>query len=70
MTNQNMLIDNSETFVSSLVSSYKKINAMIEIKGSEANIAPQKLDRLAISEMANMRIAELKILMILYIQVF
>lgn len=69
MTNQNILIDNSETFVRSFDSSYKKIKAMIDIKGREANMAPQKLLRFAISEIRNIRTAELNILMRLYIRI-
>lgn len=38
------------------------MKAMIEISGSEASIAPQKLERLAISEIVNIRIAEITIL--------
>lgn len=64
MTNQNMLMDNSETFVKSLVSSYRKMKAIIDINGSEAKMAPQKLERLAISEIAKMSTAEPIILMI------
>ena len=63
MTNQKILIDNSVTFVKSFVSSYRKIKAMMDMKGSEASIAPQKLERLAISEIAKINAAELMILM-------
>ena len=51
MTNQKIPIDNSDTFVRSLVSSYKKMKAMMEINGREAKMAPQRLDLLATSEM-------------------
>lgn len=56
-------MDNSDTLVKSLLSSYKKMKAMIEINGSDAKIAPQKLERFAISEIAKIRMAELTILM-------
>jgi len=62
MTNQNILIDKSEISVKSFVSSYKKIKAMIEINGSEAKIAPQKLLALEISEIRKMSSADATIL--------
>lgn len=40
----------------------------MDTSGSDAKIAPQKLERFAISEMAKMRMAEVRILMTLYIQ--
>lgn len=39
------------------------MKAMIEINGREAKIAPQKLDLLAISEIAKIKAADPRILM-------
>ncbi len=58
MTSQKISMDKLLTCLASFVSSYKKMKAIIEIKGSEAKTAPQKLLRLAISEISMIRAAE------------
>jgi len=62
ITNQNMLIDNSDTWVRSLVSSYKNINAIMEMNGNEARMAPQKLLFFDISDIKKISSAEPAIL--------
>jgi len=67
ITSQKMSPDKLATAAVSLVSMYIKIKAMIEMKGSEAKIAPQKLLLLAISEIKVINTAELTSFTIMYI---
>ena len=46
------------------------MKAIIDTSGNEAKMAPQKLDLFAISEIAKIKRAEVRILMTLYIQDF
>ena len=64
ITNQKILKDKSLICFMSLVSKYRKINAIIEMKGSDAKTAPQKELRFAISEIKTIKIALLIILII------
>lgn len=55
MTSQKTLVDNALTFETSLVSIYNQVIANTEISGMEANIAPAKELRFAISEIATIK---------------
>ncbi len=59
ITNQKINEDNSTTLLRSLVSSYRKTKAIIEVNGMDAKTAPQKPLRLAISDIKTIRIAEM-----------
>ena len=64
MTNQKIEYDSLEIFAMSLFSAYIQINDKTEMSGTDANTAPQKENFLEISEIAQMRIAEIIILII------
>ena len=56
ITSQKILVAKALTFVASFVSMYSQIIAITETKGIDARIAPIKVLRLAISEIATIRV--------------
>ena len=64
MTNQKIEYDSLEIFAMSLFSAYIQINDKTEMSGTDANTAPQKENFLEISETAQIKSAEIMILMI------
>ena len=55
-------LESALTFSTSLVSTYKKMNARSDVSGNEANTAAKVEERLAISETATITTAEITIL--------
>ena len=62
ITNQNMLVDSSAIFLTSLVSTYIQIKAIIDNNGSEAIMLPKNVLCFEISDIRKIIKAELIIL--------
>ena len=61
ITNQKIPMESSDIFSIFLVSWYSQIIAKTEVKGTDAKTAPQKENLLEISEIATIRLAEIKV---------